>query len=160
MTRYKGGWIRMLQQDRLQTEMKTLINYSVSLVEFIPEALLQLLGKELPLREWSKFLKSQEVKLFIKMQVTSSQDPSKEHLSTLWALGYLWIVCTNIPSSYLMHWKGKFRWQLFWIFWEISKHRQTSLERATSPFSGFLVQVSGWLSSSSATDGCDFLSQL
>lgn len=41
----------MLQQDRLQTEMKTLINYSVSLVEFIPEALLQLLGKELPLKE-------------------------------------------------------------------------------------------------------------
>lgn len=94
----------MLQQDRLQTEMKALTNYSVSLAEFIPKTLLQLLGKELPLRECSKFLKSWEVKPFIKMQLASSQDPSKEHLGTLWALGYLWIVCTNIhPSSGLIH---------------------------------------------------------
>lgn len=104
VTRYVGRWIGMLQQDRLQTEKKALTNYSVSLAEFIPETLLQLLGKELPLRECSKFLKSWEVKPFIKMQLASSQDPSKEHLGTLWALGYLWIVCTNIPpSSGLIH---------------------------------------------------------
>lgn len=52
----------MLQQDRLQTEMKTLTNNSASLLELIPETLLQLLGKELPLREYSKFFMSQETK--------------------------------------------------------------------------------------------------
>lgn len=77
----------MLQQDRLQTETKALTNYSVSLAEFIPETLLQLLGKELPLRESSRCLKSQEVRLFIKMQLASSQDPSKKHL------GMFWVVC-------------------------------------------------------------------
>lgn len=70
MSRYVGGWIRMLQQDRLQTEMKTLINNSASLLELIPETLLQLLGKELPLREYSKFFTSQETKPpFLKMHL-------------------------------------------------------------------------------------------
>lgn len=46
MTRYVSGWIEVLQQDRLHPEMKALTNYSVSLVWFIPETLLQLLGKE------------------------------------------------------------------------------------------------------------------
>jgi len=92
----------MLQRERLQTEMKALINYSVSSVEFIPETLLQLLGKEVPLKERSKFLKSQEVKHFIERHLASSQDLSKQHLGTLWALGYQWIIFTNIPLPHVL----------------------------------------------------------
>lgn len=92
----------MLQQDWLQTQMKALMNYSVSLMEFVPETLLQILGKVLPLRECSKFLKPQEAKPSIKMQLASSQDSPEEHLSMLWALGYLWIVCTNIPLPHVL----------------------------------------------------------
>lgn len=90
----------MLQQDRLQTETKALTNYSVSLAEFIPETLLQLLGKELPLRESSRCLKSQEVRLFIKMQLASSQDPSKK--ASRYVLGCLWIVCTDIVLPHVL----------------------------------------------------------
>lgn len=98
MTRYVSGWIEVLQQDRAQTEMKALTNYSVSVVRFIPETLLQLLGKELLLRECSKFFKVSGDKTFHKNAIlASSQNPSKECLSTFWALGYPWIVCTNIP---------------------------------------------------------------
>lgn len=98
MTKYVSRWIEVLQQNGLQTAMKALTNYNVSLVWFIPETLLHLLGKELLLREWSKFSKVSGDKTFHKNAIlASSQNPSKECLSTFWALGYPWIVCTNIP---------------------------------------------------------------
>ena len=76
MSRYVGGWIRMLQQDSLRTGRKTLTNNSASLMELIPETLLQFQGKELPLREYSKFIKSQEVKRpVLEMHLGSSQKP-------------------------------------------------------------------------------------
>lgn len=133
-------------------------------MEFIPETLLQLLGKVLPLREWSEFLKPQEAKPSIKMQLASSQDSSKEHLGMLWALGCLWIVCTNILLPHVSCTEkenlGGSCFCDLCIVWEIAKYRQTSLERATSLFSVLLVQDSGWLFSSCATDGWQFLSQL
>lgn len=92
----------MLQQDKLQTEMEALINYSVPLVKFIPETLLQLLERELPLRECSKFLKPQEVKPFLKMQLASSEDPSKEHFSTLWVICGLYAQTNPFLMSYLL----------------------------------------------------------
>lgn len=83
MTRCVSGWIEVLQQDRLHPEMKALTNYSVSLVWFIPETLLQLLGKELLLRECSKFFKVSGDKIFHKNAIlASSQNPCKACLST------------------------------------------------------------------------------
>lgn len=97
------------------------------------------------------------------MQLASSQDPSKEDLCMLWALGYLWIMCTNIPLPHILCTEkenlGGSCFYDFWVFWEIEKHRETSLEKATSPFSDFLVQASAWGFSGFAADGGQFLSQ-
>lgn len=137
----------MLQQDRLQAEMKALINDGVSSAKFIPETLLRLLGKESPSKEGSRFLKSQEVKPFIQMELASGQDPSKGHLCMLWALAYLWIVCTNIAHPHVLCTEkenlGGSCFYDFWSFLRDSKAQANFAGESHSPFSGFQVQVSG-----------------
>lgn len=164
VSRYVGGWIRMLQQDRLQTEMKTLTNNSVSLVELIPETLLKLLGKELPLREYSKFLTSQETKPpFLKMRLGFQLGPLWKASWCVLGSGYLCIVCTNITLPHLLFTeKGNFSGSCFYEYWTswVRKAEENFIaESHQSVF--FLRGTSLWVTfSRSATDRWHFLSQL
>lgn len=141
----------MLQQDSLRTGRKTLTNNSTSLMELIPETLLQFQGKELPLREYSKFIKSQEVKRpVLEMHLGSSQKPHEKHHRRLWVICGLYAQICPFPVSYSLRRK-------IWVAaaFMISgllvseEHRNTSLVGAASPFSFFpyksldLVQIAG-----------------
>lgn len=90
----------MLQQDGLRTGRKTLTNNSVSLMELIPETLLLFQGKELPLREYSKFIKSLEVKHpVLEMNLGSSQKPHEKHHRRLWVICGLYAqICPFLVS--------------------------------------------------------------